>query len=48
MMDTVAIGTIFRNYYGEANYESYIKEFVARTTFYHSVSEHAKAPYNRM
>lgn len=43
MMDTVAIGTIFRNYYGEANYESYIKEFVARTTFYHSVSEHAKS-----
>lgn len=43
MMDTVAIGTIFRNYYGEANYESYIKEFVARTTFYHSVSEHTKS-----
>ena len=42
MMDTIAIGTIFRNYYGEANYEGYIKEFVSKNIFFHSVSEHAK------
>ena len=43
IMDSVAMSTVFRNYYGDANYEGYIKEFVSKHIFYHSVSDHAKS-----
>ena len=41
-MDTIAIGTIFRNYYGEANYDGVHKGVVSEEYLFHSCTEHAK------